>query len=253
MAASTFDRELAVYDAKLAEHAKRYDDMVEAMKKVAKTVGELTADERNLLSVGYKKVIEPRIACCRKLSSIALEPSVDAASTNQVIEYWEKVETEITDICADILSIIDEHLIPSCKPGDPTSTVFYLKMKGDYFKYLAEFRTGMDRSEASDESLKAYEDAMKIAREELPPTHPIRLGLALNYSVFCYEISFSPERAMEITEEAYDEAYPGLGRLNEEEYKDSNKILQLLKDNYTLWNAEISGDESCFDSILATI
>jgi hypothetical protein len=45
------DREEAVYMAKLAEQAERYDEMVEEMKKVAKMVGEqeLSVEERNLL------------------------------------------------------------------------------------------------------------------------------------------------------------------------------------------------------------
>ena len=75
------------------------------------------------------------------------------------------------------------------------SKVFYYKMKGDYHRYLAEFATGNDRKEAAENSLVAYKAASDIAMTELPPTHPIRLGLALNFSVFYYEILNSPDRA----------------------------------------------------------
>ena len=68
-------------------------------------------------------------------------------------------------------------------------------MKGDYHRYLAEFATGNDRKEAAENSLVAYKAASDIAMTELPPTHPIRLGLALNFSVFYYEILNSPDRA----------------------------------------------------------
>lgn len=59
---------------------------------------------------------------------------------------------------------------------------------GDYHRYLAEFATGDKRSDSSNKSLEAYKAASDVAVTELPPTHPIRLGLALNFSVFYYEI-----------------------------------------------------------------
>lgn len=66
------DREEAVYMAKLAEQAERYDEMVEEMKKVAQMVHdlELSVEERNLLSVAYKNVIGARRASWRIISSI---------------------------------------------------------------------------------------------------------------------------------------------------------------------------------------
>ena len=67
--------------------------------------------------------------------------------------------------------------------------------KGDYHRYLAEFATGNDRKEAAENSLMAYKAANDIAQNELTSTHPIRLGLALNFSVFYYEILNSPDRA----------------------------------------------------------
>lgn len=46
-----------------------------------------------------------------------------------------------------------------------------------------------------DESQNAYQEAFDIAKSELQPTHPIRLGVALNFSVFFYEIQKSSEKA----------------------------------------------------------
>ena len=82
-------------------------------------------------------------------------------------------------------------------------------MKGDYHRYLAEFATGNDRKEAAENSLVAYKAASDIAMTELPPTHPIRLGLALNFSVFYYEILNSPDRACRLAKVRTDHYWQG--------------------------------------------
>ena len=66
----------------------------------------------------------------------------------------------------------------------------YFFRKGDYQRYLAEFATGENRKEAAETSLLAYKAASDVAMNDLAPTHPIRLGLALNFSVFYYEVRF---------------------------------------------------------------
>lgn len=237
------EREENVYMAKLAEQAERYDEMVDAMKKVAKMDVELTVEERNLLSVAYKNVIGARRASWRIISSIEQKKSASTeAHATQIKEYREKVEKELEEICSDILSVIDTHLIPSATTGE--SKVFYHKMKGDYYRYLAEFATGEKRDNAAENSLQAYKAASEVAGTELPPTHPIRLGLALNFSVFYYEILNSPDRACHLAKQAFDDAIAELDTLNEESYKDSTLIMQLLRDNLTLWTSDMQGDDN---------
>lgn len=116
---------------------------------------------------------------------------------------------------------------------------------GDYHRYLAEFATGDKRKESADKSLEAYKAASDVAVTELPPTHPIRLGLALNFSVFYYEILNSPDRACHLAKQAFDDAIAELDTLSEESYKDSTLIMQLLRDNLTLWTSDMqdSGNE----------
>lgn len=236
------DREDNVYKAKLAEQAERYDEMVESMKKVASMDVELTVEERNLLSVAYKNVIGARRASWRIISSIEQkEENKGAEDKLELIRnYRSQVEKELKEICSDILSVLEKHLIPSATTGE--SKVFYYKMKGDYHRYLAEFATGNDRKEAAENSLMAYKAASDIAMTELPPTHPIRLGLALNFSVFYYEILNSPDRACRLAKAAFDDAIAELDTLSEESYKDSTLIMQLLRDNLTLWTSDMQGD-----------
>jgi len=236
-------REESVYMAKLAEQAERYDEMVEAMKKVACMDVELTVEERNLLSVAYKNVIGARRASWRIICSIEQkeESKGNEHHVGRIKEYRAKVDSELTNICNDILSVLDEHLIPTATSGE--SKVFYYKMKGDYHRYLAEFATGNHRKDAAENSLLAYKAASDIANTELPPTHPIRLGLALNFSVFYYEILNSPDRACQLAKQAFDDAIAELDTLSEDSYKDSTLIMQLLRDNLTLWTSDMSNEE----------
>lgn len=236
------DRDENVYKAKLAEQAERYDEMVESMKKVASLDLELSVEERNLLSVAYKNVIGARRASWRIISSIEQKEENKGAEDKleMIRQYRAQVEKELRDICSDILTVLDKHLIPCASSGE--SKVFYYKMKGDYHRYLAEFATGNDRKEAAENSLVAYKAASDIAMTELPPTHPIRLGLALNFSVFYYEILNSPDRACRLAKAAFDDAIAELDTLSEESYKDSTLIMQLLRDNLTLWTSDMQGD-----------
>ncbi|MGH0159637.1 UNVERIFIED_CONTAM: hypothetical protein FKN15_037888 [Acipenser sinensis] len=91
-------------------------------------------------------------------------------------------------------------------------------------------------------SQQAYQEAFEISKKEMQPTHPIRLGLALNFSVFYYEILNSPEQACALAKSAFDEAIAELDTLNEDSYKDSTLIMQLLRDNLTLWTSDNQGD-----------
>merc|ERR1712203_963582 len=85
-------------------------------------------------------------------------------------------------------------------------------------------------------------DAFEISKGQMQPTHPIRLGLALNFSVFYYEILNSPDKACQLAKQAFDDAIAELDTLNEDSYKDSTLIMQLLRDNLTLWTSDTTGE-----------
>ncbi|EPQ09072.1 Nephrocystin-1 [Myotis brandtii] len=130
------DKNELVQKAKLAEQAERYDDMAACMKSVTEQGAELSNEERNLLSVAYKNVVGARRSSWRVVSSI--EQKTEGAEKKQQMarEYREKIETELRDICNDVLSLLEKFLIPNASQAE--SKVFYLKMKGDYYRYLAE-------------------------------------------------------------------------------------------------------------------
>merc|ERR1711884_460343 len=235
------DKDELVQRAKLAEQAERYDDMAQSMKSVTETGIELSNEERNLLSVAYKNVVGARRSSWRVISSIEQKTEGSERKLAMAKEYREKVENELRDICQDVLGLLDQYLIP--KASNAESKVFYLKMKGDYYRYLAEVATGEARTTVVEDSQKAYQDAYDISKSKMQPTHPIRLGLALNFSVFYYEILNSPDKACQLAKAAFDDAIAELDTLNEDSYKDSTLIMQLLRDNLTLWTSDTAGDE----------
>jgi len=230
-----------VYMAKLAEQAERYEEMVEYMKQVAVNSNEdLSLEERNLLSVAYKNVVGARRASLRIIGSIenkekSKDQSVPESKVAIITTYRVKVEEELNKICNDILGLLDSHLIKENLAAEPK--VFYKKMKADYYRYLAEFAEGQMKSEHAKNAETSYNEATESA-SNLAPTHPIRLGLALNFSVFQYEVQSKQENACALAKQAFDDAIAELDTLDEESYKDSTLIMQLLRDNLTLWTSD---------------
>mmetsp|Transcript_6463 Transcript_6463/g.10971 ORF Transcript_6463/g.10971 Transcript_6463/m.10971 type:complete len:162 (-) Transcript_6463:776-1261(-) len=143
---------------------------------------------------------------------------------------------ELKGICNEILDLLDDHLLK--KSHNPEAIVFFQKMKGDYFRYLGEFTVGDEKKRVIDMAQDSYRKASEEA-EKLKTTHPIRLGLALNYSVFYYEILNQPDIACKLAKNAFDNAIQDLEQLEEEEYRDSATIMQLLRDNLTLWTSDL--------------
>ncbi|XDV53992.1 hypothetical protein PO909_022374 [Leuciscus waleckii] len=221
------DREQLIQRARLAEQAERYDDMASAMKLVTELNEPLSNEDRNLLSVAYKNVVGARRSSWRVISSIEQKTAADG----------NEKKLELVRVYR-----LDQYLIKNCDETQLESKVFYLKMKGDYYRYLAEVATGEKRASAVESSEGAYKEAFDISKG-MPATHPIRLGLALNFSVFYYEIQNAPEQACQLAKEAFDDAIGHLDNLNEDSYKDSTLIMQLLRDNLTLWTSDQQDSE----------
>jgi len=226
-----------------AEASERYEDMVKIMErlvagKLDKKDG-LTPDQRNLLSVAYKNVVGAKRSSWRVLNE---DNQFDAPDLVQ--KYKKRVESELEGTCSQILDVLgklSEQNSDRMKDEDDAEEklkhqecqVFYLKMIGDYYRYLTE---AFPIDDYKDNCNKYYAEAMTIAEETLEATHPTRLGLALNYSVCHYEILSQPKEACALAKKAFDEAIEKLDSLSDVSYRDSTLIMQLLRDNLTIWN-----------------
>eukprot|EP00933_Yihiella_yeosuensis_P014270 TRINITY_DN1284_c1_g1_i1.p1 TRINITY_DN1284_c1_g1~~TRINITY_DN1284_c1_g1_i1.p1 ORF type:complete len:249 (+),score=59.80 TRINITY_DN1284_c1_g1_i1:89-835(+) len=225
-------RDENVFMARLSEQAERYEDMVEYMKRVAAMGAELSLDERNLLSVAYKNSVTSRRQAWRAVKTVQSREAQGTPIVALIGGYRESIERELNERCNDILELLANTLIPKASTAE--AKVFYMKMSGDYFRYLAEFSADESHKQKAHDSYQAASEAAA----ELPATNPIRLGLALNFSVFYYEVLASGDKACQLAKSAFESAMADLDSASADEFKDSEQILQLLRDNLTLWTSD---------------
>lgn len=232
--------------AKLAEQAERYEDMAKFLKEVVDehcNETKLEREDRNLLSVAYKNIVGSKRASWRVVNNLESKAQHDDQNKQLIKDYRERIEEELETVCNEVLQLIDKLIAVNKDESDVDGGVFFLKMKGDYCRYKAEVKSGHAKDEDVTGAREAYDAAQEKA-EKLEPTDPIRLGLALNYSVFLFEIQNKHKAACVMAKNAFDNAIAEIDHLQEEAYKDSTLIMQLLRDNLALWTSEDKDNEN---------
>ena len=124
---------------------------------------DLSSEERNLLQVAYKNAVG--------LRRIAWRAAKKAGSTakfgpfhEHLGEYLSRLETECVDICKDLLNLITKHLMPRAKRAQNIEAmVYFLKLQGDYFRYVAEVSEGERHEKGVERCLKCYNDGIEQA------------------------------------------------------------------------------------------
>lgn len=231
-----------IFEATLSERSERYDAMVEYVKDAIKLAYEnkLPLDQKahNLFSIAYKNLAGSRRASWRVLSGEKGKYDGKEGNKQATVEkHLQKVEGELCSICNEAIGIINECILTKDDiKSNKESNIFFLKMKGDYYRYKAEVEKDENLRKSTEEAQRAYEEAYQESMV-LAPTSPVRLGLALNYSVFYYEILKKTDDACKLAKTSFDNAIAELEKLSEDHYKDSTLIMQLLRDNLTLWTS----------------
>ncbi|CDO71366.1 hypothetical protein BN946_scf184908.g124 [Trametes cinnabarina] len=241
----TLSRLDRLYLAKVADQAERYRDVIAQLKDIIDTCGpQLTIDERNLLSIAYKNLTATLRSSWRTIDTLQKKEAL--SSTRQQVKLMrvqkELIEKDIDALCKDVVGLLERTLMPAANDGE--EKVFYCKMRGDYYRYLAELTRLNSKEDLAKASLDAYQFAYKHALATLPATHPTRLGLALNFAVYFHDIMRSPERACHLAKHAFDEAVAAASESPSKvaNLEDSLMILQLMRDDLILWQGEIARD-----------
>ena len=231
-----------IFLARVAEQAERFEDMVEYLAAVLDVKGpEVTSDERNLLSVAFKNLISSKRAACRTIAAIEQNPKYSKYS-DALANYKQSIETKLIADCQQVIDMINNKVLSKACDGE--ARAFFVKMVGDYYRYIAENAKSELLEEIKQKALKAYNEANQIT---LPPCNPIKLGLALNFSVFHYEVMKNHKVACELADQALQEALDKIDELEEDDFRDAKSIIELLKENLTLWKEEEEGENQIDD------
>jgi 14-3-3 protein epsilon len=217
--------EESIFMGRVAEQAERYEDMVDFLNPVVKEKGSnLSVEERNLLSVAFKNLVGSRRTAWRTISAIEQNPKYSHFA-EAIGGYKSKVEAELYKNCEDIISSIEGDILPGAT--DNEAKAFFQKMIGDYYRYIAEAASGDKLKNVTERALTAYDHATETANL-LGACSPIKLGLALNFSVFHYEVMNDSKKACSLAETALKEAQAKASEVDEDTFRDARSILELL-------------------------
>ena len=204
-----------------------------AAEEVAKlsTVREnLTPEDEATVSVVTKGRID-QLRRARRILCVVEEREENKAKVNRVLAlrgFKSKIEEELAGLLNQFISSIDNAFLQH--PTSEPARILFLKMKADYCRYLAEIqRMPVNQVQA------AYVAAYDAARNSLGPAHPLRTGIALNYSVFHYEIVGNKDAAIQIAKMAYEEGNSAAKSLPPEEKDDAMEVINLIATNLKNW------------------
>ena len=236
------NQQILVKRAQLAEQAERYEDMFLFVKQLVQSDIRLNDEQYKLFANSAKHVVGARRSAWRVISS-AEHKSQDEDEKSMIVEYREEIEKELRQHCDEVLRLLENNLLKTEEGSGIETEVFCRKMQGDYYRYLVEVASGDEKSPVEQKANEAYAAATDAA-SVLSSTHPVKLGLAMNYSIFYYEILNEPKTACQLAKNAFDAALMELDNMDEDAYEESTLIMQLIRDNLTLWTADSSaGDD----------
>jgi hypothetical protein len=222
--------------AQVAQIAERYEEAAKYIEElIKKKKDDLTKEERNIFYNSYKYIINSKRSALR--STYLIEEKEKKHSTQYipiVTNFKNILETEINEVCKNIINLINNFLLKRILTDE--SKIFYLKMKGDYCRYLCEISPNENQNYI-EECEKSYKDATDLA-QNFPWTNAIKLGLSLNFCVFYYDIKKNSTQAVKIAKEAIKGAKKQLDKIKEDEDKDASLTLQTLKENISIWEKE---------------
>jgi 14-3-3 protein epsilon len=229
--------------AQTAWGAERYEDTCHHVNLYAQELvrdkKSLTVEEKNILDGAYKRVSATLRETIKTLSELIKQ------STNEVFKsalqgYKKEAEAKLSLVCNEMLNLLETFLIPAAQRTSSYETLIcYRTMAGDYHRYLAKHV-----SESVHKAGAYYEQAYVAAQEHLSVTSGVRLGVANNYSVFCYEVLNDKERACSLSQIALDGGAAEIDTLDSSEYNECMCTLQVLMTNCKLWSVEKEAEKA---------
>uniref|UniRef100_A0A0G4GAF0 14-3-3 domain-containing protein n=1 Tax=Chromera velia CCMP2878 TaxID=1169474 RepID=A0A0G4GAF0_9ALVE len=236
-------REVSLLLAKVAEETNRYDDMVEFVRRIVQLRLQLQPEERSVFTAAFRGALEERRCALVTLREFEEQDEHPFELKEAITEYKEKIASEAETLCKTALRHIKEDLLPVAPQGEHLGNLG--KMRGDFYRYLAEFRMMKGSNSATEDgekSLQAYKDATKEC-SHLLASHPLRLSIALNSSVLLKDILGRDDEARQHAAVCFDAARRDLASLDKAEFGLANLFLRALRENLAVWT-ECDEDKS---------
>ena len=204
---------------------------------------KLNKEECDILSTGYKNMISDKRSSWKILQSMERkEKKIKSKIIPQIREIKSHIEKEIRDVCNDLQALVDKYLLPNA--DDHENEVCFYKLKADYYRYICEFAVGKELEENLSKSDEFYKKAQNISIKNLPVNNCTRVGLALNYAIFLYEVKGEKKNAFDIAKKTFDESMKFVDDLEKPKWRDTLIIIQLLKETLIFWSSEMNDEET---------
>eukprot|EP00013_Stygamoeba_regulata_P013459 CAMPEP_0177675102 /NCGR_PEP_ID=MMETSP0447-20121125/26984_1 /TAXON_ID=0 /ORGANISM="Stygamoeba regulata, Strain BSH-02190019" /LENGTH=378 /DNA_ID=CAMNT_0019183391 /DNA_START=118 /DNA_END=1255 /DNA_ORIENTATION=- len=230
------ERELGRGLARVAEAANRYRDMKNIIcSTVRASVSELTAEERSLILSAFKNMLLPISA--RMLREKELIEAEEERIAHALLisssfkrirnEYRSRIEEELHLLCNEAIVLADA-LDASCERIE--NQMFLCQLKADHYRYMAELTPRVAKSPFNEQAKVQYEKGLELS-SQVWPAHPLRLSLALNFSVFCHENLGDTKQAVKIAKRYFDGAVTNLSDTARSSRQQRSRILDVLAEN----------------------
>ena len=228
----------SLYLATILEKAEKHEEAMKYMEEIAKSKkNDLSIEEINLLTIAYNNHLTKKLNQIKILNRVI---SKDETSNSKYIKLdtnlRDIIQRDVNEICNKMINLCDNYLLNKSEKDE--TKILYLKLRGEYYKYLSDILENEQQKDANKNAINSYNEAYELS-DNLSVTNPIKLGFILNYAIFQYEFLDDIDTALKIAKENFEIGINQLEKVNDNnEYKNASSILMLLKQNIDMWEKE---------------
>ena len=223
-----------IYFCTLYYGEKRDKEALESIRQLVEIDPHFDKRRRILFQAIYKQVIDSIRTSLLTVTSY-YESNVESGQTaraEMLRQRKEELIDKLLPLCKEAISYVDDLLLPNA--DDAQMAVYFHKLKGDLYRYIAEYSDETDSVSAAKSGEESYTDALNIAGQNLPKEDPVYLSLILNAAVFRYEIRKEKEIATEMLNSAIGEIanYESMSPSTQDEV---DNVIEIMKQNLKIW------------------
>ena len=208
---------------------------VDSMNEIISANPHLTHSQREL----FENIHKQRLSPYREIIHCSDDQLVSNDSDAQLVGFVKEDAFRKLNECVEYaIKRLDDVLIPAAE-DDKKAKIFFLRIRADYYRYLAEFSSPEKDRTPFEEARNSYQMAIELAKDELQPTDTVLLGIVLNYSLFINNFMNDIDAAVKLSETALDEYYKANedreGEVDEHDALEEKELVQSIERNMQQW------------------